>query len=74
MANMWNIPQAVVDLPLKIQFDTKDTSDSALCSSHDTLRNILELMCNEPVEFNLRLDHGLNRDVQEWLTGSDNSI
>ena len=22
---------------------------------------------------NLRLDHGLNRDVQEWLTGTDNN-
>ena len=26
-----------------------------------TLRNILELICNEPVGFNLRLDHGLLR-------------
>ena len=37
-------------------------------------RNILELICDEPVEFNLRLDHGLNGDVREWLTGSDKAI
>ena len=74
MANMWNIPQAVVDLPLKIQFDTKDTSDSAPCGSHCTLRNIMELICNEHIEFNQRLDHGLNRDVRERLTESDNVI
>ena len=28
--------------------------DSALCGSRGTLRNILELICNEPVEFNLK--------------------
>ena len=56
----------------KLQFDTNDTSDSALCcGSHGTIRNILELVCSEPIEFNLGLDHGLNGDVREWLTGSD---
>ena len=39
-----------------------------------TLRNILELICNEPVEFNFRLDHGLNGDVREWLTGPNNVV
>ena len=39
-----------------------------------TLRNILELICNEPVEYNLRLDHGLNEDVREWLTGPVNVL
>ena len=64
-----------LDLLRKLQFDTKDTFDSALCGSHGTLRNILELICNEPVEFNRRLDPwSLNRDVREWLTGSDNAI
>ena len=38
------------------------------------IRNILELICNEPVEFNLRLDHGLSGDVREWLTGPDNVL
>ena len=42
----------------------KDTSDLALCDSHGTSRNSLELACNEPVKFNLRLDHGLNQDVR----------
>ena len=51
-----------------------DTSDSALCAPHGTVRYILELICNEPVEFNLRLDHGFNGDVREWFTGSDNVI
>ena len=49
----------------KLQFDTHDTSDSALCTPHDTLRNIMELICNEPVELNLRLDHGLLMDMSE---------
>ena len=47
-----------------------DSNDSALCGSKGNLRNILELICNEPVEFNLRLDRGLNEDVREWLTSS----
>ena len=47
--------------------------DSAICGSNGTLRNILELICNEPVEFNfLRLDHGLNREIRKWLTGPNN--
>ena len=68
---MKSLRKSYLDLLRKLQFDTNDTSDSALCGSHGTLRNILELICNEPVEFNLRLDHGLNEDVQEWLIGSD---
>ena len=31
-----------LDLLRKLQFDTNDASDSAQCSSHGTLRNILE--------------------------------
>ena len=48
--------------------------------AHDILRYpppshyILELICNEPAEFNLRLDHGLNEDVREWLTGPVNVL
>ena len=38
------------------------------------LRTILELIYNEPVEFNLRLDHGLNGYVREWLTGPVNVL
>ena len=38
------------------------------------IKNILELICNEPAEFNLRLDHGLNEDVREWLTGPVNVL
>ena len=37
----------------KFQFDTND-SYSALCGSNCTLRNIMELICNEPVEFNFK--------------------
>ena len=51
--------KSYLDLLQKLQFDPNDTSDSALCSSDGTLRNILELIWNEPVEFNIRLDHGL---------------
>ena len=44
--------KSYLDLLRKLQFDTDDKSDSALCGSHGTLRNILELIRNEPVEFN----------------------
>ena len=50
------------------------SSESALCGSKGTLRNIQELICNEPVQFKLRLDHGLNEDVREWLTGPVNVL
>ena len=66
--------KSCLDLLPKLQFDTNDKSDSALCGSNGTLRKILELICNEPVEFNLRLDHSLNGDVQEWLTEPDNVL
>ena len=62
--------KSYLDLLRKLQYDNNDTSNLALCSSHGTLRNILELICNEPVEFNLqnvRVDHVLIRDVREWL-------
>ena len=42
--------KSYLDLLRKLQFDT---NDSALCSSNGSLRNILELICKEPVEFNL---------------------
>ena len=44
--------RSYLDLLRKLQFDT---NGSALCGSNGTLKNILELICNEPVEFNLRL-------------------
>ena len=66
--------KSYLDLLRKLKFYAKDKSDSAPCGSRSTLRNILELICNEPVEFNLRLDHGLNQDVREWHPGSDNVI
>ena len=66
--------KSYLDLLRKLQFDTNDKSDSALCGSHGTLRTILELICNAPAEFNLRLDHGLNGDVREWLTGPVNVL
>ena len=50
--------KSCLDLLRKLQ--QLDSNDSALCGSKGNLRNILELICNEPVEFNLRLDHGLN--------------
>ena len=49
--------------------------DSAMFKvTRRTLRNILELICNEPVESKLRLYHGLNGDVRQWRTGSDNVL
>ena len=60
--------KSYLDLLRKLQFDTnKDTSDddSALRGSHGTSRNILEVICNDSVEFNLRLAHGISQDVRE---------
>ena len=51
------------DMLHNLQFYTNDKSDLALRAPYGTVRNILVLICNEPVEFNLRLDHGLKRDV-----------
>ena len=39
-----------LDLLRKLQFDTNDSA--LICGSNGTLRIILELICNEPVEFN----------------------
>ena len=66
--------KSYLDLLRKLLFDTNDKSGSAICGSHGTLRNILELICNEPVEFQSRLDHGLNGGVREWLRGPDNVL
>ena len=64
--------KSYLDLLRKLQLDS---NDSALCGSKGNLKNILELICNEPVEFNLRLDHyGLNEDVREWLAGPNNVL
>ena len=57
--------RSYLDLLRKLQLDS---NDSALFGYIGTLRNILEVICNEPVEFNLRLDHSLNGDFREWLT------
>ena len=46
--------KSYLDLLRKLQLDS---NDSALCGSKGNLKNILELICNEPAEFNLRLDH-----------------
>ena len=54
--------KSYLDLLRKLQFDT---NGSALCGSNGTLRNTLELICNEPVEFNFRLDHGLKMEMSE---------
>ena len=62
--------KSYLDLLRNLQFDS---NDSALCGSKGTLRNILKLFC-KPVEFNLRLDHGLSEDVREWLTGPVNVL
>ena len=63
--------KSYLDLLCKLQLDS---NDSALCGSKGTLRNILELICNKTVDFNFRLDHDLNEDVQEWLTGPVNVL
>ena len=60
-----SLRKSYLDLLRKLQFNTNDTSDSALCGTHGTLRNILELVCSELVEFIVRLDHGLKMEMSE---------
>ena len=63
--------KSYLDLLRKLQLDS---NDSALRGSNGTLKNILELICNEHVKLNLILDHGLNKDVREWFTGPNNIL
>ena len=48
----------------KLKFDNKDP---ILGSKYGELKNIIELICNEPAEFNLRVDYGLHSDIRKFL-------
>ena len=48
----------------KLKFDNKDP---ILGSKYGELKNINELICNEPAEFNLRVDYGLHSDIREFF-------
>ena len=52
------------DLLRKLKFDDKDP---ILGSKYGELKNIIDLICNEPVEFNLRVDYGLHSDIREFF-------
>ena len=41
--------------------------DPVLGSKCGELQYIIDLICNEPVEFNLRVDYGLHSDIREFF-------
>ena len=53
-----------VVLWVEVKFDDKDP---VLGSKYGKLKNIIDLICNEPVEFNLRVDYGLHSDIREFF-------
>ena len=48
----------------KLKFDDKDP---VLGSKYGEIKYIIDLICNEPVEFNLRVDYGLHSDIREFF-------
>ena len=50
------------DLLRKLKFDDKDPT---LGLKYGELKNIVELICDEPVEFNIRVDCVLHIDIHE---------
>lgn len=65
-----------LDLLRNLQYDKSNMFDSQLsiCGSHGNMKNILEVICIETMEFNLRLDFGLYKDVRDWLTKCNTAI
>ena len=50
--------------PYKLKFDDKDP---VLGSKYGELKYIIDLICNEHVEFNLRVDYGLHSDIRDFF-------
>jgi len=44
-----------------------DKVDQILGSQHGELNNILELICHETVEFNLRIEYDFHGDVRKFV-------
>ena len=48
----------------KFKFDDKDP---ILGLKYGELKNIIELICNEPAQFNLRVDYRLHSDIRDFF-------
>ena len=59
-----SLRNSYLDLLRKLKFDDKDP---VLGSKYGELKYIIDLICNEPVEFNLRVDYGLHSDIREFF-------
>ena len=59
-----SLRNSYLDLLRKLKFDDVDP---VLCSKYGDLKYIIDLICNEPVEFNLHVDYGLHSDIREFF-------
>ena len=59
-----SLRNSYLDLLRKLKFDDEDP---VLGSKYGELKYIIDLICNEPVEFNLRVDYGLHIDIREFF-------
>ena len=59
-----SLRNSYLDLLRKLKFDKEDP---VLGSKYGELKYIIDLICNEPVEFNLRVDYGLHSDIREFF-------
>ena len=59
-----SLRNSYLDLLRKLKFDDEDPVLGSKCGE---LQYIIDLICNEPVEFNLRVDYGLHSDIREFF-------
>ena len=59
-----SLRNSYLDLLRKLKFDDEDPVLGSKCGE---LKHIIDLICNEPVEFNLRVDYGLHIDIREFF-------
>ena len=59
-----SLRNSYLDLLRKLKFDDKDP---IIGSKFGKLKYIIDLTCNESVEFNLRVDYGLHSDIREFF-------
>ena len=66
--------EKVAKMPATLE-TTTDYRVNYLVLGASEVRYFKKYLATSPVEFNLRLDHGLTTgDVREWLTGPDNVL
>ena len=59
-----SLRNSYLDLLRKLEFDD---FDPILGSKYGELKNIIELICDEPVEFNSRVEYGLHSDIYDFF-------